>query len=90
MVEDAAAANHVEVGVGERPGLGVITLKESRSRSLSDWPHGGRRRIAVGLRRRNEQGTKPGEGSAWRLKRDRITAVNDSRRSVNGRRLSAT
>ena len=35
MVEDAAAANHVEVGVGERPGLGVITLKESRSSKSS-------------------------------------------------------
>ena len=41
-------------------------------------------------RRNNNLGNKPSWGSAWRLIWDRITAVNDSRRSVNGRRLSPT
>ena len=58
-------------------------------RSLSDWPHRGRRRRAGVLRwRNNNLGNKPIWGSAWRLIWDIIGAVNDSRRSVHGRRLS--
>ena len=39
-------------------------------------------------RRNNNLGNKPSWGSAWRLIWDRIRAVNDSQRSVHGRRLS--
>ena len=59
------------------------------TRSLSDWPHRGRRRRAGVLRwRNNNLGNKPIWGSAWRLIWDIIGAVNDSRRSIHGRRLS--
>ena len=58
-------------------------------RSLSDWPHRGRRRRAGVLRwRNNNLGNKPIWGSAWRLIWDIVRAVNDSQRSVHGRRLS--
>ena len=58
-------------------------------RSLSDWPHRGRRRRAGVLRwRNNNLGNKPIWGSAWRLIWDIIGAVKDSRRSIHGRRLS--
>ena len=77
------------------PGIGRIvlaTLLAEASQALGVCRIG---RTGVGEgeqgcwgRRNNNLGNKPSWGSAWRLIWDRIRAVNDSQRSVHGRRLS--